>query len=196
MADPKNILETHTPNGNPFASFAWFPPRVQFATQEKKEYVVLLLRRHPITNLGWIVTALILLILPGLLIVFRDSLNIKDLLAELSLDSLTVFLLMWYLFVLGYIFNQFLNWYFNVFLITNKRVVDVDFMGVLYKHISEAELDKIQDVTHQMVGSMEVLFDYGDLTIQTAAEFSDIKFEKIPNPGEVHKIIGELLQKY
>ena len=54
----------HLTNSNPVSSFAVCPPGVRFATQDPDEKVILLLRQHPIVNLGWILVALIMLLMP------------------------------------------------------------------------------------------------------------------------------------
>ncbi|OGB77269.1 hypothetical protein A2476_03990 [candidate division CPR3 bacterium RIFOXYC2_FULL_35_7] len=79
-------------------------------------------------------------------------------------------------------------------MITTKRLLDVDFHSILYKNVSEAELTKVQDITHQTVGTLALLFNFGLIRVQTAAEFSDLEFEAVPDPAEVHKIIGKLLE--
>lgn len=192
MSEQKTSFEKNKPNGNPFTSFAWFPPQVNFSTQGSKEKVVLLLRKHGITNLGWTLAAIFFSMVPFIFFFIRDFAFSNF---SLNIFSITALLLSWYLLVLGFIFTQFLKWYFNVYIVTNRRVIDVDFKGFFYKNISEAELTRIQDVSHSSVGTFALIFNYGELKIQTAAEFSDIEFERVPNPSEVHKIIAELLDE-
>jgi len=184
----------HKPNGNPLTSFAWFPPQIAFATQKEKEKVILLIRQHWITNVGWILLAIIFAIFPTIFLFYQDQIIPADyFLREPQVLPLCV--IIWYLLVTGFIFSQFLNWYFNVNIVTTERIIDVDFHNVLYKNVSEAELERIQDVTHKNVGTLSVLFDYGAVMIQTAAEFSDIEFLRVPNPAEIHKIITDLLEQ-
>jgi len=187
-------LEKHKPTRNPFSSFAWFPPKVNFATQEKKEKIVLLLRRHWVSNMGWILMCVFFILLPYIFS-FLDGLAFTDsLIGFLSIEMKVVLVGVWYLLIFGYAFGRFLSWYFSVYIVTDRRIIDVDFHSILHKNISEAELSKVQDITHTSVGTKALLFNYGELKIQTAAEFSDIEFEQVPSPSEVHKIIGELLE--
>jgi hypothetical protein len=39
------------------------------------------------------------------------------------------------------------------------------------------------------------MFDYGNVTIQTAAEVPEFKFESVPNPEKVVKILDDLRMK-
>lgn len=186
-------LEKYKPNGNPFSSFAWFPPRVNFATQEEKEKIVLLLRQHWVTNLGWIIACVFFTLLPYLFFSIKEIVLSGEIIDFFTPQVVFVLLSVWYLLVFGFMFSRFIHWYYNVYIVTTRRIIDVDFYGVLYKKISEADLNKIQDVTHTTIGTMELLFNFGEVRVQTAAEFSDIEFENVPNPSDVHKVIGELI---
>lgn len=170
---------------NPLAAFFHWPDRVNFETQEKGEKVVLLLRKHPITNVPWFVIALILFLAPLLLQFF-------PLLAFLPERFQVVATLFWYLIVLAFILESFLTWFFNVYIVTDERVIDVDFYNLIYKEISDAKIDKIQDVTYRVGGVVRTLFNYGDVLIQTAGTVTNFDFIAVPQPAEVARILQEL----
>ena len=101
----------------------------------------------------------------------------------------------WYLFSLGYGILSFLSWYFNIHLITNRRVVDLDYYGFLFYRLSEAPLYQIQDVTYQVGGVFSIIFNYGDLYVQTAAEKREFDFLRIPSPAKVHDLLTDLVEE-
>ena len=41
----------------------------------------------------------------------------------------------------------------------------------------------------------QVIFHYGDVAIQTAAEAREITFENVPNPDRVQDIISDLISE-
>jgi len=84
-------------------------------------------------------------------------------------------------------------WYFNVGLVTNKRVIDLDVANILVKETSEARLSSIADVTYTQVGGIRGIFDYGDVRILTETYEQNIEFDRAPNPNMIRKIIGDLL---
>jgi len=104
----------------------------------------------------------------------------------------TALLLLWYLMTFAFGLERFLNWYFNVYIVTDRRIVDIDFNGLLYKNISECSHDRVQDVTYKTGGLLQTLFDFGDVYIQTAAEQREFEFRSIPQPGHVHDIVTDL----
>jgi len=172
---------------NPLSSFAVGPERVRFETQEEEEPVILMMRQHPITNLGWILMALLLLWLPTLF----SFLPFAMMPGRFQVMTIVG----WYLMVLAYIVERFLYWFFNVYIITDERVVDVDFYGLLYRDLTVAKLDKIQDINFTQAGSFAAIFNYGNIYIQTAAERTRFEFMKVPNPAKVVEILYQLLEE-
>lgn len=97
--------------------------------------------------------------------------------------------------VSAYIWLNILIWFFNVGIITTERVVDIDFHGVIYKEITEARLDKIQDITEKAGGFAESFFNFGHLYLQTAGGEQNIEFDNVPHTAMVIKLIHQLTEK-
>jgi len=173
---------------NPFSAFAVHPRAICFEGQEKKEEVILLLRKHWITNLGWLILAVLFFFAPLILPFF-------PLIAFLPSNFQFMAIVLWYLLLTAFIFEQFLSWYFNVYLVTDRKIVDIDFHNLLYKEIATAELDKIQDVTYKMGGVIRTLFGYGDVFIQTAGTEPNFDFLAVPRPSQVVPFIRGLKAK-
>lgn len=171
---------------SPLAAFIPLPKKVKFETQDKEEKVILLLRRHWFTNVPWIAIVLLAFLVPF-------SLTRIPLLEFLPVRFQLMTVIIWYLMILGFIFDRFLSWYFNVFIITDERVIDVDFFSLVYREISQAKTDSIQDVTYKSGGLFRTIFDYGDVFIQTAAEKLTVEFESVPQPAQVVKILNQLI---
>lgn len=187
-AHPANVeaLKGHT--HNPFASFCFYPHNVGFSDQEPDEKVILLVRRHPITNIPWLALVIAMAFAPLLLSSF-------PLLNFLPLRFQMVAILGWYLLALVVFIQGFLTWFFTVNIITTKRVVDVDFENLIYRKITDAEITHIEDATVQMGSVIRTLFDYGDLIIQTAAEIPEVTFDAVPHPDRISRILSELRMK-
>ena len=168
------------------------PNGVRFETQEETEEVILLMRRHPITNLGWILSMAVLLLVPTIVapLILRSGLPAMD----FSWGYYLIIPLMWYLGTFGYGFACFLSWYFNVYIVTNKRIVDIDWMGLLYKQLSSSQLDKIQDVTYKQGGISDTFFNFGTVLIQTAGTEPNFEFEAVPRPNQVVEQINQIIE--
>lgn len=172
-------------NYHPLASYCFNPGGVKFETQESEERVVLLLRKHPITNAGWIAVSILMLFAPAVLFFF-------PLLEFLPANFKFVAILGWYLITIAFALQGFLTWFFNVYIVTDERVVDIDFYNLIYKEVSDANIDKIQDVTYKMGGAVRTMFNYGDVVIQTAGETPNFNFEAVPTPDKVASVLQDL----
>lgn len=181
----KQLLSTHG-SGGLFSALAIFPKATKFEAQDEKEKIVLLLRPHFVTNIWWIVLALLMSVMPQFLIFVPVISLLPD-------NYLLVLTLLWYAIVLAFVFERFLMWFFSVNIVTDERVIDVDFYGLLFKHVSVAQLDRIEDVNYFQKGILGSFFNFGDVLIQTAAEVTGFVFNRIPNPDRVVKVLSELI---
>jgi len=185
---------SHKHKNSLLAAFVERPQKVCFETQTPGEEVVLLLRRHWVTNLPWIALTLIMLLVPP----FIFQLNLwgsMEPIQTIPPRFQLVGALVWYVLTLGLALESFVMWYFNVLLVTNRRIVDIDFWGLLHKSVAETTLDNVQDVTHVVGGFWRVVFNYGHVYVQTAAEVPRIEFLNVPRPNIVHKKIAQMIQR-
>ncbi len=60
--------------------------------------------------------------------------------------------------------------------------------------MSEARLDKIEDITFKQIGVFANIFDVGTIYIQTASAKSELEFDGIHKPKEVQDILSDLLE--
>lgn len=171
---------------NPLAAFVALPAKVKFETQDKEEKIILLLRRHWVTNVPWILLVLLMLVVPL-------GTRFFPLFNFIPQRFFFIFIAMWYLFTLAFFFEKFLAWFFNLYFITDERIIDVDFVSLIYREISEAKIENIQDVSYRTGGLLKSIFDYGDLYIQTAGEVPRIEFEAVPKPDKVVKVLDQLI---
>ena len=169
-------------------SFEETPNQTSFENQLEGERIVLLLRRHWYTNIKWFSGSLAMLFFPAVILNLVAG-TFPSLITLIPLKYQLILTILWYLAVVGFIFEQFLMWYFNVYIVTNRRIIDVDFVGLFYKQISETEVDKVQDITYQMSGLAQTFLNFENVIIQTAGETPNFEFHDTPYPASVqHKI--------
>lgn len=163
-------------------------PGKRFISEQQEEEVVLMLRAHPITNIHWILLVIGMLILPMLL----EAIGIF---AGLPVKLVFIGRLAWYLVTLGFAFEKFLDWYYSVFIVTNERIIDVDFQNLLYRVMDFATLNHIEEPSMVMGGFVQSFFRYGNVMVETAAEVPGLVGENVPYPDRVIKIISELSEE-
>jgi uncharacterized membrane protein YdbT with pleckstrin-like domain len=177
----------------PLTCFAVNPQGVRFETQEEEETVILFLRQHIIVNIPWIFLAFILVITPTILLpLFFNLIGFSPAVPTGYVVFSTLF---WYLGAFGFVLAKFLGWFFNIYIVTNERVVDIDFFYLLYKNFSQAELNKVQDISFSSGGIFATLFNYGDVIVETAGESPNLEFTKVPYPERVVETMRSLIEK-
>ena len=175
-------------------SFVAAPRDVHFENQREHEQLYLLLRPHEITNVPWIGLVFVMLLVP----LFFGGVVVAafpDFFDTVSPFYAFVLFLFWNLIVLMYGFYRYIIWFFSAYIITNNRLVDVDFVGLFHKDYTETTIDNVQDVTSKVTGPLSVLFNFGLVHVQTASEKSEIEFDNFPQPDVVTRIIGELVME-
>lgn len=184
--DYSETIRQEIPSSNPFNSFSAKPINVGFSTQHRDEQVILLLRQHPITQLKWILVAIGLVFVPWLF-------SAMPVAQVLPMRFQTLALVGWMLLIVGFSLEAFLSWFYNVYIVTDERVIDVDFHSLIFKNISSAKIDNIEDVTERTGGAIRALFDFGTVKIQTAAAQVEFEFDNVPHPSKVTSLLNELI---
>lgn len=169
-----------------FTSFVTFPDQIKLKAQEPGEEVVMFLRQHPIVNLGWFLVSLVLSFIPSLFQFFPFYLDLPS-----DYQALIVFL--WYLMLFGYVVANMMNWFFNVFIVTDERLIDADFENLFTRVISETKIERVQDLHSSMSGAFKLIFNYGNVAVQTASEIPEFVFQNVPHPDLVAKYISQLI---
>lgn len=183
-------------NKNPvhlFSSFCVKPTDISFRNQEHGETVLLFLRKHIITNIKWFIASILLIIAPLFLNITISILQIP--IALFPLKYLIFMLSFYYLIVASYIYISFITWYFNLSLVTNIRIIDIDFSNLIYKNIAATKLSQVQDVSFDQIGVIPTFFDYGNVLVQTAGTLDNFDFDECPQPENVVHIVEDLIGK-
>lgn len=175
-----------------FSSFCVNPLGISFVQQEPDEKILLFLRRHFITNSPWIFIAIVLIFVPLFIFIFRVDLQILEILSLPALFTV-IFTTLYYLIVFSYVFVNFINWFYNVLLVTQKRIVDVDYSDIVIHNIAFTKLTHVQEVNYTQTGFIRSLFNFGDVFIHTAGPEVNLEGLSVPQPRRAAQIIANLI---
>lgn len=173
-------------------SYLEHPEGIIFEEQEEGEKPLLILRRHFLTNLHWIIISALLFAAPLIFVSFFSTLSVFDF-QMLPPHFILIFVIFYYLIVFTYLFVNFITWYFNIVLITDKKVIDVDFSNLVYKNVAATKHSLLQDASYSQIGVLRSLFDYGDVMVQTAGSLDNFNFNAVPKPERVVRIVEQLI---
>ncbi|MEP7103839.1 MAG: PH domain-containing protein [Candidatus Dojkabacteria bacterium] len=165
-------------------------PLAKFDGQNPDERIYILARRHWLRNFGWIVSTIFYSLIP---IIFAVVFNIfSPLLPELSLRLYIVIILAYYSFIFTNAFKNFIDWYFDTYIVTNERVLDFNLKTFASYSVDEIPLENIESVKQNSPGVLSSFFNYGNVDITTENSNGTIHFFFIANPTRVRDIISDL----
>ncbi len=167
------------------------PANTSYEGKDHDEEVLLIVRRSLITTFMWLIGGVVCFIIPFIIIPLlkKAVYNGNPLFDNFFIFSLTFF---WYLSLFGYLLREFLNWYFEVFLVTSKKIIDID-RGAM--NISETLLTNVQDVTSETPSMFAQIFNIGNVRVQTAAETKEFEFVMVDNPSKVRDFISDMIAR-
>lgn len=157
-----------------------------------EEKIILVIRRHWFVFLTEILALLVAILLPILFIFFSDFIYKETTLylTESQVTSALTFLSAAWMLILWMIFFViFTDYYLDILIVTNQRVIDVEQKGLFARDIATAPLGSIQDVKIEIFGFIATMFNFGNLHLQTAGSEKEIIIRGIKNPEYVKKLI-------
>ena len=111
-------------------------------------------------------------------------------------QHLAVFLYFaWFVLLWGYFFIVWTNLYLDAWIVTDKRVIDVEQESLFHRSVSDFRIEMIQNITVKERGIIANMFGYGTIHAETAGEKIELLFDHIPNPYKVREVINECHNK-
>jgi len=111
-------------------------------------------------------------------------------------SAFVIFILIsWFLFLWIAAFVIWTDYYLDVLIVTDHRVINVEQKGLFKRETSSLHLDKIQDVSVDISGMLATFLSFGRLRIQTASEVGEFTLNGIKDPIAVKNLILEQHEK-
>jgi uncharacterized membrane protein YdbT with pleckstrin-like domain len=164
----------------------------QLFTPHAGEKLEFSLRRHPIVFVGPIAVFILLAAIPyaAKAVIFGGAMPA---LPHPFLDiGLKVLVAIYYLGIWIFFFSQFTDYYLDINVVTNDRILDINQKGLFGRAVSELDLTRVQDVHSEIKGIIPTLLNYGKVEVQTAATEENFHFDQVPDPHRVRQRILEL----
>lgn len=155
------------------------------------EKVVLSIRRHPFAFVSSILILFVIGILPVALFALRGTV-VPLTISQGIMDWIVVGLGAYFLFFTVIALVFWMDYYYDLYVVTNMHLLDIDQIGLLSRRISHTSLARVQDVTTRQKGFWQNLLDFGSVTVQTAGHEEDILLEDVPHCSQVAAKIMQL----
>lgn len=172
---------------------------------DEGEYIVKTVRKHWFVMLFVALTMLTLAVLPLILYFFiffelSDFIFTENALIPNEVLNLILAVIgkwgafaytLWLLILWTLFFVEWTDYYLDVWVITNKRVIDVEQKGFFNREITSFRYAQIQDITTDVKGVIQTLLKFGMIRIETAGDDlgRDIAIKYADRPEEARSII-------
>ena len=161
-----------------------------FPGRQPDEKIVIVIRKHPIVYIRSVLVFMVAVVLP--LVIFLIIWGNNFPLSVGGAVSIVGYLgaCIYFLYGLALLVISFLNDQFDLFILTDHRLLDITQVSLLKRTVATTPLDQIQDTTSDVHGVLGTLLNYGTVDVQTAAGFaSNFTIDNIPDPALVARTI-------
>lgn len=162
---------------------------------EPDEQILMFVRRHWFALWPAYLAVILLVLIICIFVFLFYFLGFAQFLSSLSLalDPSKTFWLMISILILALALFLYLSWmeyYLDITIITNRRVIDIEQLNLLQRRIVSAELISIQDVHSEVKGIFQTALDFGTVYVQTAGEAPNFILHDLPKPSNVVRDIS------
>ncbi len=156
---------------------------------EDNEKIIKVFRKHWLPISLELMSLFLVAIIPIILFSFLRN----TLFFDLSLRNAYFLFLLYTLFLIFiWILSAiiWLDFYLDMWVLTDKRLIDVEQKGLFSRDISSLRLDRIQDIKIETHGLVNTLLKIGDVHVQTASAQKEFLIRQINKPDLVKSSIN------
>ena len=164
---------------------------IEFPWKRPGEKIYLMLRAHWLIITGHIISTCVLILIPPTLFLLGQYF-FKNIVPTDLRPIINLTVSAYYLFLLIYFYIGWLDYYLDVWIVTDERIINIVQDGMFQRTVSELNIYRVQDATAVSKGIIQTFFRYGDVLIQSAGTQNRFNFNRISDPYQVKKIIMEI----
>lgn len=160
--------------------------------EDENEPILIFLHRHVIS---FLIPAGIFIVLTLLPLFFKIIIAQDTFAISISLDArllITVFVSMYYLMLVGYLFGEWISYYYDILIVTKSTVIDIKQNNLFNREITHLHLRQVEDISSEVKGFFPTFFNYGDIIVQSAGAQEHTVIQALPNPQKVAAMILQL----
>lgn len=94
------------------------------------------------------------------------------------------------------LFYHFVDWYYDVWLLTNLGIIDIEMRGWLDVTATRVEYHMIEGTSYTIKGFWQTLFNYGDITVDKLGAQTSVCLHDAASPKKLERLVMKLQEKY
>lgn len=87
-------------------------------------------------------------------------------------------------------------WYYNSLLISNLGISYIQQTGLWHRKVNAVDYRKIQDISYEYKGPWQMLWHFGQLTIQIVNSETILQIKNIKEPDKIRALILQLQERF
>jgi hypothetical protein len=110
---------------------------------------------------------------------------------DYGLSAFLGFYVLWLFLLWVSVFYMWTVFILDMWIITDKKFIDIEQIGLFHREIATLSLEDVQDVTVEVAGIFATWLDFGKVTVQTAGQEREFIIGGIRNPYDFKQTILE-----
>lgn len=159
-------------------------------TEDEKVYLVV--HKHWISIIKFIFVMVVMAAIPFVILLNPD---ISEGIG-LSVPSLALIGGIYFLILLAVLVTVWVDYYNDVMLVTNKRIIHIQQDGLFSHKISDLILERVVDISTSKKGVLAQVLEYGDIHVHASSEVQNFDFLTIPDPLKNTQNIKNVIELY
>lgn len=168
--------------------------RKTFPGKKPDDKIVIFAKKHWMKYALVIGICLLLVIPIGILIfvLIINNLAIEAVYAEVLTLGISAYLLI----ALALIFHSFVDYYLDILIVTDDRIIYVRQNGYIFQQIDEIHLKDVQEVGVDLKGFWRSFFNYGNIVINSGSDVGVLIVDSLKEPHKIARTIMDLHQDH
>lgn len=110
-------------------------------------------------------------------------------------QGLTIWLVWAFLGFCGLVYH-FIDWYFDVWLLTSLGVIDIERNGLFDVTSTRIEYHMIEGIAYNIKGVLQTLFNYGDITIDKLGAKTSVVLKDAASPKKLERLVMKFQERF
>ncbi len=157
------------------------------------ERLIIIVRHHWFILLKDVFGVLLLFLVPFIVVPIAGLYIAGSGIPAAKLGAIFGFLgSLWALICWQLLFVKWTDYYYDVWIVTNFRIIDIDQQGLFKRNVASIlNLDHIQDMDYELHGVVGNILNFGHLSVQTAGSRNEFDFDDAGNPSYIERVIRD-----
>ena len=163
-------------------------PAKEFPGQHDDETVEFVFRQHPLVMRKQLIFGLFGLVVAALPFDFPQVYDSPALTHWTGIVALAIVIAVLYTW-----FHRWVGWFYSVYIVSDRRVIEIKQHGFFKRSVNEWQLNNISNVNYEVGGLQAVIFGFGDITAKSY--LGDFHIKTVHHPAEIHQQLLDAVRR-